>query len=270
MPFLSHYHPSVCVFAMNLLAQQKALPKPDLANHTLMHFLDKFVYRNPKAEESKRGGSIMQPILASGSASHIVASGKAAARQQSVVNSSSFWNLKPDQVSAEDVFFHEYFARIGKPGGVALAKAKTVEDQVGSGDEASEEEEIWEALVNSKPDIEGADANEESDVDLEDYDYSDNDMEIDGADADGKMSDLGSEMFEGDAGFEGIFDDSEEEDDEAGSSESEVGSETETAVSTTGTRKGRLGRKELKSLPTFASADEYAEMLAGEDDELDD
>ena len=241
--------------------QKKVLPKPDLANHTLMHFLDKFVYRNPKAEESKRGGSIMQPILASGSSSHIVASSKAAARQQPTVNASSFWNLKPEQVAAEDVFFHEYFSRVGKPGEASRAK-KTAdeEDQAVSDDEAVGEGEIWDALVNSKPDIEGTDGEEDLDMDLDEYDYSDNDMELDGQE---QMSDLGSD----DAGFEGIFDDSEasedEEEEEEGEEEGEEGARTGAAEPG---RKRRLNRKEMKSLPTFASADDYAEMLAAEDD----
>ncbi|KAK4101774.1 CBF-domain-containing protein [Parathielavia hyrcaniae] len=277
VPYLAHYHPSVCVFASNVLARQKALPKPDLASHTLIHFLDKFVYRNPKAEESKRGGSIMQPILASGAASHIVASSKASVTKQQVVNSASFWNLKPEQVSAEDVFFHEYFSRVGKPREASRVK-KSTDDQVESDAEEAGEEEIWHALVNSQPEIEGADADENDDMDLEEYDYSDNDMEVDGLDADGKVSDV---EYDGDAGFEGIFDDSEDEQEDEESEEEEEeevetvdGDEAE-AEDQAGQRrveKGRgdkLRRKELKSLPTFASADDYAEMLTGEDD-LDD
>lgn len=254
MPFLSHYHPSVCVFAKNVLNRQKTLPKPDLANHTLMHFLDKFVYRNPKTEESKRGGSIMQPILASGSASNIVASSKAGAKQQQIVNSASFWNLKPDQVSAEDAFFHEYFARVGKPAEAARAK-KTVEDKTaGADEEAGDEDEIWEALVNSKPEVEGADGEEDSDMDFDEYDYSDDEMELD----EDKMSEMGSEGS--DDGFEGIFEVSEAE-----ASEEEEEAEDEKAASKPG-RKGRLSRKEMRSLPTFASVDDYAEMLAADDD----
>jgi ribosome biogenesis protein MAK21 len=242
-----------------------------------MHFLDKFVYRNPKAEESKRGGSIMQPILASGAASHIVASSKASARQQPVVNSASFWNLKPDQVSAEDVFFHEYFARVGKPAEASRTKKTTTDEGVGSDAEAAGEEEIWEALVNSQPEIEGADADEDSGMDLDEYDYSDNDMEVDVLDVEGKMSDLESDVSEGDAGFEGIFDDSAEEEggEEGEEAEEAVGEDENEVEGEAGKRtakkdrKGRLSRKEMKSLPTFASADDYAEMLAGEDD-LDD
>ena len=196
IPFLSHFHPSVAVFAANLLTRQKKLPKPDLASHTLIHFLDKFVYRNPKAADSKRGGSIMQPVLASGGAA---GSGKAGARQ-SVVNSASFWNLPAEKVSAEDTFFHEYFARVGKPGQATKAK-KTAKEQAGSDDEEAEGE-IWEALVNSRPEVEGADVDDESDFDMEDYEDSDEDLDLDG----------GHGQDSGDSGddFQGIFDDSEE------------------------------------------------------------
>ncbi|SPQ18933.1 c851615e-6678-40a1-aeb3-6c1f3d48bafe [Thermothielavioides terrestris] len=267
VPFFSHYHPSVGVFAANLLARQRSVPKPDLASHTLMHFLDKFVYRNPKAEESKRGGSIMQPMLGSGGASQIVASSKAAARQMPVVNSASFWNLRPDQVSAEDVFFHEYFARVGKPGQAARAAKKAVEKRMEPNEEAAEEE-IWEALVNSQPEIEGADPEEDSDMDLEEYDYSDNDVLVDGPGAEERMSDFGSDGAEGDAGFEGIFDDSEDDGEDMSSNDESVAEVGKGQRSKQG-RKGRLSRKEIRSLPTFASADDYAEMLAAEDDGLD-
>jgi len=264
VPFFAHYHPSVCVFAGNLLARQKALPKPDLANHTLMHFLDKFVYRNPKAEESKRGGSIMQPILASGSSSHVLASSKAAARQQPVVNSSSFWNLNPEQVSAEDVFFHEYFARVGKHGESSRAKEAADNDHPASDDEADGEGEIWDALVNSRPEIEGSDGEEGSDIDMEEYDYSDNEMELDEKEGGAAVSALESGSEDG---FEGIFDDSEESD-QAGSSAEEDGAEDEGRARDTSGQGGRrrLNRKEMRGLPTFASADDYAEMLAAEDD----
>ncbi|KAL2158593.1 hypothetical protein VTH06DRAFT_4360 [Thermothelomyces fergusii] len=261
VPFLHHYHPSVCLFARNLVARDKNLPKPDLANHTLMHFLDKFVYRNPKTEESRRGGSIMQPIHASGSASHIVTSTKASARQQPTVNSSSFWNLKPDQVSAEDVFFHEYFSRVGKPAETSHVKKTATNDQVMSDNEAVEGE-IWDALVNSHPEIEGVDVEEDSNVDAEEYNYSDNDMDV------GRFSDdVNVSGSEDDGGFEGIFDDSDESD-ATGISGSEAEGETEdkpVVASPSRGRRGRLSRKEIRSLPTFASADDYADMLAAED-----
>ncbi|KAK3945237.1 ribosome biogenesis protein MAK21 [Diplogelasinospora grovesii] len=272
IPFLSHFHPSVCVFASNLLARQNSLPKPELANHTLMHFLDKFVYRNPKAAESKRGGSIMQPVLASGSASHVVVSSKASAKQQPVVNSASFWNLKPEQVSAEDVFFHEYFARIGKPGEAARSKNTGKDDAVVAGSDG-EEDEIWEALVNSRPEVQG-EGDGDSDLDMEGYEDSDDeDLALaDGAKGASIGEDVSDPVSEGsgdDMAFEGIFDDSEAEGDRDGDDDGSDDGHGEVA-SGKERQRGRLNRKEMRSLPTFASADDYAEMLGAEEDGLDD
>lgn len=258
----------MAVFAANLLTRQKKLPKPDLASHTLIHFLDKFVYRNAKATDSKRGGSIMQPVLASGGA---VGSGKAASRQ-SVVNSASFWNLPAEKVSAEDTFFHEYFARIGKPGQVAKTK-KAAKEQAGSDDEEAEGE-IWEALVNSRPEVEGADVDDESDFDMEDYEDSDEDLDLDAAGDGGH----GQDSEDSGDDFQGIFDDSEGDDDD---DDEAVGEEEEAAVDGEGgdaeaisknerNIANRKRRKAMKALPTFASAEDYADMLAAEDGGLDD
>ncbi|KAI4086360.1 MAG: hypothetical protein L6R37_008421 [Teloschistes peruensis] len=62
LPFLKHYHPSVSLFAARLLTHDAMPPKTDLSSHTLIHFLDRFVYRNPKSTTAARGASIMQPI----------------------------------------------------------------------------------------------------------------------------------------------------------------------------------------------------------------
>jgi len=218
-----------------------------------MHFLDKFVYRNPKASDAKRGSSIMQPIIASGSASHLLVSSKAGTRKQ-VVNSASFWNLKAEDVSAEDTFFHEYFARIGKPSEASKAK-KGPKADIGSDDEG--EDEIWEALVNSRPEVEGDDGSDGSDVDMDGYMDSDEESGAPGADA-GELSDMGSD---GSGGFEGIFEDSE------GDDVSESGEEEDEAAAADGERKKRMTRQEMRSLPMFASADDYAEMLAAEEDD---
>ncbi|KAK3485043.1 CBF/Mak21 family-domain-containing protein [Neurospora hispaniola] len=259
-PLLSHFHPSVQVYASNLLVRQKGLPKPDLANHNLMHFLDKFVYRNPKITETKRGSSIMQPVLATGGASQAVVSSKDGAKKQPSVNSASFWNLKPGQVSPEDVFFHEYFARIGKPGDMAKSKKASKEKSGLDGEEQEEEaeDEIWEALVNSRPEVEGELDEDESDLGMDGYDDSDEEMDTVGFDMDGPREDF--EGSDSDVPFEGIFDDSDDSEKEAAVDESAGEEDASTAK-----KKGRLSRKEMRGLPTFASADDYAEMLAGED-----
>lgn len=202
----------------------------------------------------------MQPVLASGNSSHAVASGKAGPRQTSV-NSASFWNLPADKVSAEDTFFHEYFARIGKPG--EKKPKKTLAEKAGS-DEEEAEEEIWEALVNSRPEVEGADGDDESDFDMEDYeDSGDEDLDLGSADMD---DDAGQGSDGSDDDFQGIFGDSEEDDGESVASE-----HSGEAVRPKGAHSdARRRRKEMKALPTFASADDYAEMLAAEDEGLGD
>ncbi|KAH8883958.1 CBF-domain-containing protein [Thozetella sp. PMI_491] len=262
-PFFSHFHPSVAIFASNLLVRQKSLPKPELANHTLMHFLDKFVYRNPKSTESSRGGSIMQPVLAAGSSSHIVSSGKFNAKAQTIINSASFWNLRQNQVAAEDVFFHEYFAQVGKPGQSAKTKKERKQDEKAGSDDEEAEDEIWDALVNSRPEVGGGDELDDSDIDMEDYEDSEDDLDLGDEDEPG--------MGEGsDDGFEGIFDDSDEEEDESGE-EAEDKEEEEGVKSAVMGKptKGRLNRKEMKALPMFASVDDYAEMLEDEEDGMD-
>lgn len=267
------------VFAANIFERQKALPKPELANHLLMHFLDKFVYRNPKATERKHGGSIMQPVTTVGTATQVIVPGKAGAAQATVINSASFWNLKPEQVAADDVFFHEYYAQSGKPAlavKAARKKAESKNEKVDT-DEEEAEEEIWEALVNSKPDIEVGDDLDGSDLNMEDYDDSDDAMELDVAEME---SELGSEASAESGGFEGIFGGSDEEDEHASGVETEwddldlddadeEGEATKSEKSKRNKEK-RDKRKEMRSLPIFASADDYAHMLAGEQDGLED
>lgn len=265
VPFFHHFHPSVAVFATNLLVRQKSLPKPELANHTLMHFLDKFVYRSPKTTETRRGGSIMQPVLAGGSsaAAHVVIPGKAGAQRQSVVNSAAFWNLKLKDVAAEDVFFHEYFAQVGKPGQAKKAKKAKADEDRNAVAEDEEEEEIWQALVSSRPEVLG-DEEGDSDLDMDGLEGSDVSLDLG---SDGEEEGFGSDDMESqgsDAGFSDIFGDSdksdvEEQDDKPGSEEERTEKEAKRS-------KARQRRKELKALPTFASAEDYAEMLAGEED----
>jgi ribosome biogenesis protein MAK21 len=262
---------------MNLLERQNTPPKPEFAAHTLMHFLDKFVYRSPKSTESSHGSSIMQPVLASGKAVQVVIPGKAS--QHTEVNSAAFWNLERGKVAAEDVFFHEYYTKIDKPGQVARAErmAKKKENKIKKGDEdgmlddddEDAEDEIWEALVNSKPEIEGGLDEDSDEVDMEGYDDdSDDDGELPGA-----SQDL-DERSDGSGGFEGIFDDSE-----ADSLGNEPGAVDE-GQAAEGNAKGRRQsitwqqeqkrrKKELKALPTFASAEDYEAMVAEDSDGFD-
>ncbi|KLU89325.1 ribosome biogenesis protein MAK21 [Magnaporthiopsis poae ATCC 64411] len=279
VPYFSHYHPSVVVFANNLLVRQKSLPKPELANHTLIQFLDKFVYRNAKATETKRGGSIMQPVMASGAAVGAVTSGKGATKTPSTLNSEAFWKLKPQEVSPEDVFFHEYFTQVGKSGQQSRAakrEQKRAEEEAGD-EEAGEDEaedEIWQALVDSRPDIQGDD---DGDADTG---FSDGDSDLasllnmsdsgdDGDDSDDEGSAGLKFMDEGsDGGVE--FNDFSDSEEEAGKEEpaedDDVPLDQVAQAKRERNKKSRMRKKELKAMPTFASADDYAAMLAQEED----
>ena len=272
-PFLLHYHPSVSLLANNVLTHQPINAKPDLSSHTLIHFLDRFVYRNPKKPSSKfRGSSIMQPLESSDTSS-LLLSAASMHRPKAPVNCEAYWNAKGD-VDADEVFFHRYFNTLGKGKSKKEKKAeKKRKDAEDSGSEA-EEEEIWKALVESQPDVE--------------MEGSDSDLGFDGLDDDeglGDVSSVAGDDHEQGATAEGIdedddaveFDFDEGDDDALLGSEDEIevdmdkAFEEEVAISTH--EKGEepeprnKRRKRLKNLPTFASVEDYSKLLDQEEDE---
>ncbi|KAI0553382.1 CBF-domain-containing protein [Xylaria curta] len=256
LPFLKHYHPSVDVYARNFLNGEKANQKPELANHTLIAFLDKFVYKNAKAADQAKGASIMQPIAASGQ-SQILLSTKSSVKDADSVNSAAFWNKKSGDVAVEDAFFHEYFTQMGKPGQAEREqKRKAKKHATGEGEDEDEEneDEIWDALVNSRPEIQedsedGADFDDMMSLDdsekefrkaMEEEDDDDDVLNLD--DSDMELSD----------------EDMEEEEEEPAADDEKKDEKPESE------RKKK--KKALKALPLFASADDYAEMLAQDAD----
>lgn len=260
VPFLQHFHPSVAVFANSLIAGQKPAQKPDLANHTLIHFLDKFVYRNPKASDTAKGNSLMQPLATSGQ-SHVLVSSRPTTKTAAPLNSAAFWNKKADDVAVDDVFFHEYFNQVGKPaqaGRAKKSKATDGEDGIES-DGSGDEEEIWNALTSSRPEVEG---DSESDLgsDFEEM------MSLDGSDeeaADGADDMDMDGMSEGSApDFSDVsslgFSDEDDVDGGAPTEEQKPDGKPESEQ--------KKRRKMLKGLPMFASADDYEAMLAQEED----
>ena len=194
-PLLTHYHPSVSLFTGRLLSHSAMPPKPDLSLNTLIHFLDRFVYKNPKSSSyssggTTRGASLMQPLLATGGSRTdggvLVTGGGAGRRDTGPVNSANFWKRNKEEIGADEVFFHRYFSALGMGKEKRAKKKKRKEEKKkarsGGGEDDSEAEEeegegeIWKALVGSKPDIEG-----EDDVD---------DDAFDDEDAEGGFSDL--------------------------------------------------------------------------------
>ncbi|EHA17927.1 hypothetical protein CBS115989_654 [Aspergillus niger] len=299
LPYLSHFHPSVSVNAAHLLDHKPMSGQPDLTLHTLSHFLDRFVYRTPKASALTRGSSIMQPLAGSEAKDRLVSGGKQF--QQLPLNSEAFWKKKSEEVAAEDVFFHEYFSRIGK--GQDKDKTKKAKDAVDEDEEDAElsgaESEIWKALVDSRPDLE---AGSDDDLDMDDlesaYDKSDEeggDSEVElNLDSDDEMEDieeaavsdieeeeeqpaLKTKAKKGKAAKEEEPSDDEDafdmdvSDDEAFvDSDEELPSDVELGAAVEPPKddkqSDRKKRRKLKHLPTFASADDYAALLAGEDE----
>lgn len=260
LPFLKHYHPSVDVYARSLLDGEKEHKKPELANHTLIAFLDRFVYKNAKATDQAKGASIMQPIASSGQG-QILLSSRPSVRDIDSVNSASFWDRKSEDIAVEDAFFHEYFTQMGKPGQAEReqkrkAKKDAAHDE--EDDEEANEEEIWDALVNSRPEIQedsddGADFDDMMSLDDSEKDFRKAMEEDDDEDAfnlddsDTELSDEEIEEESGDEKAEKAATDAKNKDEKP---ESE--------------RKRK--RKALKALPLFASAEDYAEMLAQDAD----
>ncbi|KAI0430420.1 CBF/Mak21 family-domain-containing protein [Xylaria sp. FL1042] len=261
LPFLKHYHPSVDVYAKNLLNGEKANQKPELANHTLIAFLDKFVYKNAKATDQAKGTSIMQPIAASGQ-SQVLLSSKSSVKDVDSVNSASFWNKKSGDVAVEDAFFHEYFTQMGKPGQAEREqkrklKKKDTTGKEGEDDEEANEDEIWDALVNSRPEIQedsddGADFDDMMSLDDSEKEFR-KAMEEDDDEDDFNLDDSDVEISDDE-----IDEDEDEEAEEPTAKEEKKDEKPESE------RKKK--RKAIKALPLFASADDYAEMLAQDAD----
>ncbi|KAK8918110.1 Ribosome biogenesis protein NOC1 [Metarhizium anisopliae] len=144
IPFQTHFHPSVSVFAAALLDKTKKVQKPDMESHTLIRFLDKFVYRNPKSTDSARGVSIMQPLRATKDLGDFWLGSRGPGTASAPVNSAAFWKKKVEDIAADDVFFHEYFQHVAREPKPTTKKANEEEE------EETNEDEIWKALEKNK------------------------------------------------------------------------------------------------------------------------
>lgn len=271
LPFLAHFHPSVTTSADHYLQHRKLLGEPDLTLHTLIHFLDRFIYKNAKLSETRpRGASIMQPMV-SDHTHNVLITPTVGGTQRMPVTSDEFKSKQDKDVAAEDVFFHKYFANLGKDGKVKTEKKKAEYDAELVSDD---EDAVWDAMMKSAPDLEGIDESDDdlSMSDLESAVDSD-DEQPDGAEGAADESEDGGVDVE-----EGIFDESEPEMDDVDDDEDmpdfaeldsdDQASDDEVQKPAVPAAKSKKQGKKLKGLPTFASIDDYAAML--DDDEGED
>lgn len=267
LPLLSHFHPSVSLFADALLLSKTMPPKPDPSVHTLMHFLDRFVYRNARTKPATtHGSSIMQPMAGSNAADLLIKD-RNDGRSRAPLNSDAFWQKKVEDVAADEVFFHSYFARTSKKKSSAKKDSKPQHDEDDERGSDAGEEEIWKALVISNPDIEGEEDDDDLDMDDLESGYSD-DVNIDeDMDDDGEGlvldagSDDGDELPDLESGDDAMLDDEDDVPFEV-EEKAEESSEEELSKS----KQRRKDKKKLKQLPTFADAQQYADLLDGDEE----
>lgn len=279
LPLQAHYHPSVHVLASKIVDQTPIKEKPDPTIYTLMNFLDKFSFRNAKTKsQAIHGSSIMQPMSGTSKAASYLITARDGDRTHDPLNSEQFWRQKVDDVRVDEVFFHTYFEKAGKAK-QADKKAKKKDRRKGDSDEDDEsgEDEIWQALVKSRPDVEGDGGDDD---DLSDFDMDDmmSDDEAGGMDG-GVELNLGSDddAEEPAGGADDDEDDFEnfDLDDEDGFMDSDadvpVDMDMNDDTDVDDEKKDKDGRKakkrKLKSLPTFASAEDYAKLIGDDDSE---
>ena len=166
LPLLSHYHPTVSLHARQLLLSQPLTSTPDLALNTLSHFLDRFVYKNPKKQSSKqKGSSAMQPAAGdaiSGGGVRLIKgevgdSVGAISGGGVTVNDEKWWKRRVEDVPIDQVFFHRYFNQKNELERVRTAKAKKRKGKGGEEDSEAESDEGGEEENEGEVDEGGGD-----------------------------------------------------------------------------------------------------------------
>lgn len=288
--FLTHYHPTVAIYAASLLDGNDQ-PKPDLGLFTLSHFLDRFVYRNSKLKPMTKGSSIMQPLGGAHTGSLLVKATNVA-NTDIPANTENWLNKKVENIQPDEKFFHQYFTtKISKLKN--KESKKQAEDEVENEEEAEamQDDEIWKALVKSRPEVEDAsDEDDFSDFDADDFsDMSDAETaEVEGEDnapedeeeeieelpqtaaADESDEEEESEMFA--INGEDEYDSDEAPkmlgEDNLSSAESEPEADQDSKKrKASDENSAKSKRSKLKSLPIFASADDYSQYLDSEDED---
>ncbi|XP_074845764.1 CCAAT/enhancer-binding protein zeta [Carettochelys insculpta] len=102
-----HFHPSVALFAKTILEGDYIQYAGDpLQDFTLMRFLDRFVYRNPKLHKGKENTSsvVMQPKK-----KQLMNNVRSLA-----VNSKEFLAQDESKIPVDEVFFHRFYKKFNK------------------------------------------------------------------------------------------------------------------------------------------------------------
>jgi len=144
-----------------------------LQDFTLMRFLDRFVYKNPKKKERDHGGSLMQPKTSSSRLG------------EEPVNTKAFLERKEEDVREDELFFHRYFRQKAEKEKQRKRKSSESDDESSENtgnfdniqERASVEFDFASELKNSKRPLTGKDKPTASDEEGEDEAESEDEID---------------------------------------------------------------------------------------------
>ncbi|NXW91263.1 CEBPZ protein, partial [Alopecoenas beccarii] len=198
-----HFHPSVALFAKTILEGNHIQYSGDpLQDFTLMRFLDRFVYRNPKHHKGKENTSsvVMQPKKKQFMKD----------TQNLAVNSKEFRAKDESKIPVDEVFFHRFYSKFDK----------RREKQKQQDDEESVEDVDDDEFERALDTFEAADNG--IDVDQDDLDFAGNIKKKTKGGKKGQRSEESSGDWE-DSDDEDDFSDLDDEEVSLGSMEEEFG-----------------------------------------------
>ncbi|KAJ2849542.1 RNA-binding ribosome biosynthesis protein mak21 [Coemansia brasiliensis] len=288
-----HFHPSITHTMQQIMNREPVPAINNLHNHSLTHFLDRFVFRKPKAEDTERpvslrGQSLMQPFISQ----HETAAGDRLAnlstsehlitskRTNGVIGgldltSDNIADMQKSDVRPEEQFFHQFFQtkrqRVGKKSKKSKESAEGLEfadDETGFAsavkDDDMDEDEIWKAMSATIPGGVADESADEDDQDLldalregesdEDIDNDDDSEGDDTADSADAQGDSSEEESESESDDNDMDDESQPE----SSDEETITAGTKRKESDS---KESAKRNKKKKIPLFGSFDDYAHLI---------
>ncbi|KIK41026.1 hypothetical protein CY34DRAFT_806572 [Suillus luteus UH-Slu-Lm8-n1] len=312
IPLIHHYHPTVSLHAQQLLSGQPITSSPDLSLNTLSHFLDRFVYKNPKKIKTK-GSSAMQPAASANDRIGVKLL-KGETSGGALPNDEKFLSRRLQDIPVDEVFFHKHFSRKREKDKNKTAHTSKGDSDAEGSDDASdvdasaseleeaqdidaerdddsdddedsdaEEADIWKAMQASMPRMAGdEDIIADSDSvasDLDDSDGNEEEVEIDEEDeveAGGSGDDFSmveasdnEDLLGLDEVPRGLIEHDEITDEDSGDGEEQWNGFGSTKKRKQENESKREKRKKLRSLPTFASYEDYAKMIEdGPEDDI--
>ena len=246
--------------------------------HSLISFLDRFVHRNPKKPATGlRGASVMQPHAIVTGVDLLVSAQSQPRKALLPPARLDLGHIERAEAAPDETFFHQYFdTRFrgrdkSQKGSTKRRESSSTHNDLTREPSKDEEDAIWKALVDSRPDIEG---DSEDDFDLDgDLTGLESAMEEHGdGDGDEQLSDGQSPTSDEESEDAGLYED-DSDDLESGNEENEAHLVTDSSIlrqvkgSEQDPKARKKRRKMLRGLPAFASAEDYEEILKKDDEE---